>query len=288
MARVQDRHDEISVACWSRVGLEIGHFIRPNRQLQRCTSVRVGTTSTATLAWLHPDPCNKVQHLTGQRCNKMERRAGPFEPQTRNNELPCLLLPAGTPVALFGRETALARSHPPRSEPPADGDPFAHGATGRRRKPTSMLLLFASISTQFTPTSSLLGGVLIGLSATIMLLTVGRVTGISGILDGLVDRNAPGDERSFRFLFVVGLLLGALPFSIQAPHLFDLSPTSSWKVILAGLLVGFGTRLGGGCTSGHGVCGLSRLSLRSLAATSMFIATGVVTVTLIKWLEGGG
>jgi uncharacterized membrane protein YedE/YeeE len=134
--------------------------------------------------------------------------------------------------------------------------------------------------TDFTPFSSLLGGVLIGTSASVLLFADGQVAGISGILGGLFRR--PGPEVAWRWWFVAGLLLGGLCLSAFRPGLFGPSAAPpSWGLagtVAAGLFVGIGTRLGSGCTSGHGVCGLSRLSLRSLVATSTFMGTaGLVT-----------
>jgi uncharacterized membrane protein YedE/YeeE len=120
------------------------------------------------------------------------------------------------------------------------------------------------------------GGALIGLSASLMLGLNGRVTGISGIVGGLVAP-AAGDV-AWRALFVAGLLAGGLLARAALPGAFSASAAPLWLVAVAGLLVGFGTRLGNGCTSGHGVCGIARLSPRSIAATLTFITTGALTV----------
>ncbi|HMI86286.1 MAG TPA: YeeE/YedE family protein [Polyangiaceae bacterium] len=133
---------------------------------------------------------------------------------------------------------------------------------------------------------SLLGGALIGLSASLALLTHGRAAGISGLFGGLF---LPGyDARSFRLAFVVGLVAAGLVLSVVYPAAFATGVRSLFVVGAAGLLVGFGTRLGGGCTSGHGVCGLSRLSGRSMVATATFMGTGMVTVFVVRHLLGGG
>lgn len=127
----------------------------------------------------------------------------------------------------------------------------------------------------------LAGGGLIGLAAAALLLFNGRVAGISGILGGLLIHPQPGDRR-WRLWFLAGLLLGPLlaaALSLAAP--VDL-PTRWLPVLLAGLLVGFGTRLANGCTSGHGVCGLARGSPRSLAATATFMGSGFLTVYLLR------
>lgn len=133
---------------------------------------------------------------------------------------------------------------------------------------------------------ALIGGGLIGLSATIHLLVSGRVTGVSGIYHGIFT--SQGVQRLWRLKFVLGLLLGAgmgLGF-VDAPFVNE-SGRSIYVIALAGLLVGFGTKLGSGCTSGHGVCGISRLSLRSIAATLTFMAAGIVSVAIASYLLGG-
>jgi uncharacterized protein len=137
----------------------------------------------------------------------------------------------------------------------------------------------------FTPWSSLAGGALIGLSASLLLLVSGRIAGVSGIVTGLLLRQR-GDV-AWRALFVAGLVIAGLTAALLAPEQLGSSPRSLAMIAAAGLLVGIGTRLGNGCTSGHGVCGLSRLSPRSLAATLTFIASGVVTVLATRLLGGG-
>lgn len=136
----------------------------------------------------------------------------------------------------------------------------------------------------FTPWSSLAGGVLIGLAAALMVVLLGRIAGISGILGGLLQRATWGSERQWgwRAAFVAGMLLAPLLWQMFAPLPAMQMPSNPVLIISAGLLVGFGTRLGSGCTSGHGVCGLSRLSIRSLAATLMFMATGMATVFIMR------
>jgi uncharacterized membrane protein YedE/YeeE len=137
----------------------------------------------------------------------------------------------------------------------------------------------------FTPWSALSGGALIGLAASVLLVALGRVAGISGIVSGLL-MPVRGDV-AWRALFVAGLVIAGLCAGVLSPELVGTSPRSLVTIAGAGLLVGIGTRLGNGCTSGHGVCGLSRLSARSLVATSTFIATGVLTVVAARWLGGG-
>jgi uncharacterized membrane protein YedE/YeeE len=139
----------------------------------------------------------------------------------------------------------------------------------------------------FTPISALIGGGLIGLAASLLLLTHGKVAGISGLYGGLLR---PGtSDRVFRLSFVAGLVVAGLLLRWVFPAAFASTWTASLPVVLvAGVIVGFGTQLGNGCTSGHGVCGLSRLSVRSLVATGMFMLTGFATVFLVTRLFGGG
>ncbi len=140
----------------------------------------------------------------------------------------------------------------------------------------------------FTPVASLLGGVLIGLASVWLLAANGRIAGVSGILHGFVwpmSASPPGD-RLWRGFFIGGLVVAGFAwhaFSGAAPSRegFGLG----WAAA-AGLLVGFGTRVGGGCTSGHGVCGLGRLSLRSLVAVAIFMATGIVTAVIVRHVIG--
>lgn len=129
------------------------------------------------------------------------------------------------------------------------------------------------------PWMSLFGGALIGLSASMLLALHGRVAGISGIIGGLLQPK-PG-EVAWRALFVLGLLLGGSVMYLGAPTLFGVTTMPPAVIAGAGLLVGFGTRLGGGCTSGHGVCGVSRLSKRSIVATATFMVGGAVSTYLM-------
>ena len=137
------------------------------------------------------------------------------------------------------------------------------------------------------PVEGFMGGLLIGLAAAIMLLGLGRIAGVSGMAaraTGIADTGAP---RNVAIAFVVGLPLGALLISQTVGAVNVNFPASIWPLIIGGLLVGYGTRLGSGCTSGHGVCGLSRLSPRSMVATGMFMASGFVTVGILRaggWL----
>ena len=131
-----------------------------------------------------------------------------------------------------------------------------------------------------------LGGVLIGLAATASLLLLGKLAGISGIAWGALT--APRHDRSWRYAFLLGLVAGALLFHWLTGKAMPVPDGRIGLALLAGLLVGFGVKLGNGCTSGHGVCGLGRRSLRSLAATLTFMATGIVTVYLLRHVLGGG
>ena len=134
----------------------------------------------------------------------------------------------------------------------------------------------------FTPWSALAGGIVIGSSAALLLLLNGRIAGISGILGGLL-RPAAGDA-GWRIAFVAGLIFSPVLYALFA-RLPGATIEAGYPVlVLAGLLVGTGTRYGSGCTSGHGVCGLSRLSPRSLAATAAFMAAGFVTVFVVRHL----
>lgn len=138
----------------------------------------------------------------------------------------------------------------------------------------------------FTPLPALLGGVLIGLSAVLLLLTLGRTAGISGILGGLL-RARTGDA-GWRVAFLLGLVGAPLVFAAVAGPVAPIAVgTSTGVLAVAGLLVGFGSRLGSGCTSGHGVVGLARLSPRSIAATFTFLSAGLVTVFVARHVIGG-
>lgn len=138
----------------------------------------------------------------------------------------------------------------------------------------------------FTPWSSLLGGLMIGAAASLLLLANGRIAGISGIVGGLL--RAERSETAWRALFVAGLLAGGLVLQIAAPAAIGPSVVGFPLLVVAGLLVGFGTQLGSGCTSGHGVCGIGRLSPRSLVATVTFMLAGAATTFVVRHLLGGG
>src|SRR2546430_1496009 len=133
----------------------------------------------------------------------------------------------------------------------------------------------------FDPISAALGGALIGLAAVLLMILNGRIAGISGIFGDLIAFDT--GDKAWRIAFITGLiaapiLLGLAGFGLSAP----LMP-ASWAIVIAGgLLVGFGTRLGGGCTSGHGVCGMARLSPRSIVATLIFMATAILVVAIMR------
>ena len=136
----------------------------------------------------------------------------------------------------------------------------------------------------FTPWASLAGGVLIGVATAMFLLFNGRIAGISGILGGLL-RPVAGDI-GWRMAFVLGMLVAPLVYGLAAPLPTVHIDADMTTLVVAGLLVGVGTRYGSGCTSGHGVCGLSRLSSRSMAATASFMLAGFVTVFIVRHLIG--
>ncbi len=141
------------------------------------------------------------------------------------------------------------------------------------------------MSPNFTPLASTLGGVLIGLSASLLLLSQSRIAGISGIVGGLLTPK-PGD-LGWRAAFVAGLMLaGVTALSLSPASLSAETDRSTAALVIAGLLVGFGTRLGNGCTSGHGVCGLARRSPRSLVSVLAFMSVGFMTASLLSLVFG--
>ena len=138
----------------------------------------------------------------------------------------------------------------------------------------------------FSPISALLGGSLIGLASVLLMMLTGRIAGISGIFGGYLTL-AAGD-KVWRFAFIMGLILapvasGLLSYPLPMPDM----PASWVMIAIAGLLVGFGARLGGGCTSGHGICGIARLSARSIVATAIFMASAIVVVAVMRHGIGG-
>ena len=138
----------------------------------------------------------------------------------------------------------------------------------------------------FTPIPAFIGGALIGLAASLLLLTHGKVAGISGLYGGILRHGT--SDRAFRLWFVAGLVVAGGVIRLAFPAAFETAWSASLAVVLiAGLIVGFGTQLGNGCTSGHGVCGISRWSTRSLIATATFMLTGFATVFVARHLIGG-
>ena len=142
------------------------------------------------------------------------------------------------------------------------------------------------MATEFTPIASLLGGGMIGLSATLLMLGVGRIAGATGIMSGILFPTSGGEFR-WRIVLVIGMIIAApvlaLIFNIR-PNV--LPPFGLPQVTIGGLIVGFGVSLSSGCTSGHGICGLARLSVRSLVAVISFMATGFITVFIIRHVLG--
>ncbi|MFG6568423.1 YeeE/YedE family protein [Sulfitobacter sp. 1A13679] len=144
------------------------------------------------------------------------------------------------------------------------------------------------METEFTPWLSLGGGALIGASAVLLMATNGRIAGISGLTSRLFARDSDGEARGVSFFFVLGLLLAApLWLLVSGGWPQQWVPSNPVLMAVAGLLVGFGATYGNGCTSGHGVCGISRGSARSIVATVTFMATAFVTVFVMRHVNGG-
>lgn len=138
----------------------------------------------------------------------------------------------------------------------------------------------------FTPLSASVGGALIGVSAVLLMALHGRIAGISGLFSGMLF--ADRGDRLWRIFFVAGLVLAAPLWMTVSSKAITFDMDAGWPLIVAGgLLIGFGTRLGSGCTSGHGVCGLSRLSSRSMVSIALFMGAGMATVAFVKPLFGG-
>lgn len=136
----------------------------------------------------------------------------------------------------------------------------------------------------FTPLSALIGGLIIGVAAVLFMLMNGRIAGISGIVGGLL--NPVKHDVLWRVAFVVGMIMAPLTYRLFAP-LPDIQIDASYPLlVIAGLLVGIGTRYGSGCTSGHGICGISRLSRRSIVATLAFMTSGIMTVFVMRHVFG--
>lgn len=133
--------------------------------------------------------------------------------------------------------------------------------------------------------TALIGGAIIGLASGLLWLLNGRILGVSGIIGGILNWS-PKDVL-WRAFFLGGLISGGTLMYRLKPENFETLPMPSWAILLAGLLVGFGTRLSNGCTSGHGVCGISRISMRSIIATLVFMSMGALTVGVVRHLLGG-
>lgn len=133
----------------------------------------------------------------------------------------------------------------------------------------------------FTLLNSLMGGILIGIAATIIFLVNGRIMGISGILGNLITTEET-DQKFWRIIFILGVLIGPLIFILLFKEIKSEMVANTTLLIISGFLVGLGTSLGNGCTSGHGICGLSRFSIRSIVATLVFVISGMITVYLIN------
>ncbi len=139
---------------------------------------------------------------------------------------------------------------------------------------------------EFDPVSALLGGCLIGLASVLLMVLTGRIAGISGILGGALSLEA--GDKAWRLAFVVGLIAAPLALGLVGRPLPEPQMPASWLVIVAsGLLVGLGARLGSGCTSGHGICGMARLSPRSIVATVVFMASAAIVVAIVRHAPGG-
>lgn len=139
----------------------------------------------------------------------------------------------------------------------------------------------------FTPLQGLIGGIIVGLAATLLLWFNGRIAGISGIFNGMITIRRKGDVL-WRALFILGMILGGVfhQFVILDEPSFEPLNAPIWVLILGGLIVGYGTSMGSGCASGHGVCGLGRLSKRSLVAVLTFLGSGILTTYIIEHVLG--
>ena len=138
----------------------------------------------------------------------------------------------------------------------------------------------------FTPVTGLIGGIIIGLAATLLLWFNGRIAGISGIFNGLVT-NKKNHDTFWRLLFILGMVAGGLAHQHFIEPSYQPLNAPLWLLVIGGLLVGFGTSMGSGCASGHGVCGLGRLSVRSLTAVLIFLSMGILTTFVVRHVLGG-
>lgn len=138
----------------------------------------------------------------------------------------------------------------------------------------------AQLETEFTPFASLLGGTLIGIAATLLMAVHGRIMGLTGIVSGVLPPFA--HDWQWRAAFLAGAIVAPLGLVAVGNDVSFASPTALPVLIIGGIIVGFGVKLGSGCTSGHGICGIARLSPRSIAATSIFMVTTAITVFIIR------
>lgn len=144
-----------------------------------------------------------------------------------------------------------------------------------------------AVATHFTPVSALAGGLLIGAAVLVLWHALGRIAGVSGMVGAALRANTPADERAWRLAFILGLLGGpVLAMAVLHAPLIHGPPAGAATLVLAGLAVGTGTGLANGCTSGHGVCGVARVSVRSLVATVSFMACGFLMATILRHLFG--
>jgi uncharacterized protein len=137
----------------------------------------------------------------------------------------------------------------------------------------------------FTPVTGLIGGIIIGLAATLLLWFNGRIAGISGIFNGLIT-NKKNHDTFWRLLFILGMVAGGLAHQHLVERSYQPLDAPLWLLVIGGLLVGFGTSMGSGCASGHGVCGLGRLSVRSLTAVLIFLSMGMLTTFVARHVLG--
>ena len=145
-----------------------------------------------------------------------------------------------------------------------------------------------AVATHFTPLQAVAGGLLIGASVLVLWQTLGRIAGVSGMVGAALRANTPAEERGWRLAFILGLIGGpVLATAVLHVPLIHQPPAGVPALVLAGLAVGTGTGLANGCTSGHGVCGVARLSVRSLVATACFVASGFLMATVLRHLLAG-
>lgn len=139
----------------------------------------------------------------------------------------------------------------------------------------------------FTPVTGLIGGIIVGIAATLLLWFNGRIAGISGIFNGMITVRRKGDVL-WRFLFILGMVAGGVSHQLFLVEEMTYRPLGAplWLLIVGGIIVGYGTSMGSGCASGHGVCGLGRLSVRSLVAVILFLGTGILTTFIVRHVVG--